>query len=86
MIDALERLDGVDLLKMDIEGGEWAILEDPRFAAAAPAVTVLEYHPYLCSHTDPRAAVEAVFAGAGQRTQTIFARDDGHGMLWAWRS
>lgn len=86
MIDALERLDGVDLLKMDIEGGEWAILEDPRFAAAAPAVTVLEYHPHLCPHPDPRAAVEAVFAGACQRTQTIFARDDGHGMLWAWRA
>lgn len=84
-IDALARLDGVDLLKMDIEGGEWAILDDPRFVAAAPAVTVLEYHPHLCPHPDPRAAVEAVFARAGQRIHTISARADGHGMLWAWR-
>ncbi|MEJ7826490.1 MAG: FkbM family methyltransferase [Solirubrobacteraceae bacterium] len=85
-IDALARLSGVDLLKMDIEGGEWAILDDPRFIDAAPAVTVLEYHPHLCPHRDPRAAVEAVFTRAGQRTHTIFARADGHGMLWAWRS
>jgi FkbM family methyltransferase len=84
-VDALALLAGVDLLKMDIEGGEWAILDDPRFAPAAPRVTVLEYHPHLCPHPDPRAAVEAVFARAGQRTHTIFARDDGHGMLWAWR-
>ena len=82
-IDVLPWLDGIDLLKMDIEGGEWAILDDPRFQAAAPAVTVLEYHPHLCPHLDPRAAVEAVFARAGRRIDTIFARADGHGMLWA---
>jgi FkbM family methyltransferase len=84
-IDVLVRLAGVDLLKMDIEGGEWAILDDPRFAAAAPPVTVLEYHPHLCPHPDPRAAVESIFAVAGQRTHTIFGRTAGHGMLWAWR-
>lgn len=85
-IDALALLDGVDLLKMDIEGGEWAILDDPRFTASVPRVTVLEYHPHLCPHPDPRAAVEAIFARAARLTHTIFARDDGHGMLWAWRS
>jgi FkbM family methyltransferase len=85
-IDVLPRLAGIDLLKMDIEGGEWAILDDPRFAAAAPPVTVLEYHPYLCPHPDPRAAVEAVFARAGRQVHTIFTRSDGHGMLWAWRA
>jgi FkbM family methyltransferase len=84
-MDVLARLDDVDLLKMDIEGGEWEILDDPRFVAGPPPITVLEYHPHLCPHADPRAAVEAVFASAGQRTWTIFAREDGHGMLWAWR-
>lgn len=84
--DALACLGNVDLLKMDIEGGEWAILDDPRFVAAVPAVTVLEYHPHLCPHPDPRSAVEAVCGRAGLRTHTIFARADGHGMLWAWRS
>lgn len=84
-IDVLARLSGVDLLKMDIEGGEWAILDDPRFVTALPPVTVLEYHPHLCPHSHPRAAAETVFARAGQRTHTIFARADGHGMLWAWR-
>lgn len=83
-VDVLALLADVDLLKMDIEGGEWAILDDPRFVAAAPLVTVMEYHPHLCPHPDPRTAVEAVFARAGHRVQTIFARDDGHGMLWAW--
>lgn len=84
-IDALALLGEIDLLKMDIEGGEWAILDDPRFVAAPPPITVLEYHPHLCPHPDPRAAVHDIFARAGQRTQTIFERDDGHGMLWAWR-
>jgi FkbM family methyltransferase len=83
--DVLPRLAGTDLLKMDIEGGEWAILGDPRFRAAPPRALVLEYHPYLCPGPDARAAAESALEEAGLRVQSLWHRDDGHGMLWAWR-
>ncbi len=83
--DVLPRLAGADLLKMDIEGGEWAILGDPRFRAAPPRAVVLEYHPYLCPGPDARASAEAALSEAGLRVRSLWHRADGHGMLWAWR-
>ena len=86
LVDALPYLAHADLVKMDIEGGEWAILGSPRFPAAPPRVLVLEYHPRLCPGGDPRAEVEAVLTAAGLHLRPIWHRSDGHGMLWAWRS
>ena len=53
-VDALALLEQADLAKIDIEGGEWAIVGDPRFADSAPPAVVLEYHPELCP--EPRSA------------------------------
>jgi FkbM family methyltransferase len=83
--DILPRLAETDLLKMDIEGGEWAILGDPRFRESPPRALVLEYHPRCCPEADPRVAVESALRAAGLRAESIWHRDDGHGMLWAWR-
>jgi FkbM family methyltransferase len=84
--DVLGEIAAADLVKMDIEGGEWAILRDPRFAASPPRAIVLEYHPHP-SAPDPRAAIEQLLRDAGLAEQSpIFHRGDGHGMLWAWRS
>jgi FkbM family methyltransferase len=84
--DVLEEMAAADLVKMDIEGGEWPILLDPRFATAPPRVLVLEYHPDGgCPGPDPHAAVRAVLNQAGLRTSEIWRREDGYGMLWAWR-
>lgn len=82
--DVLPRLDGTDLLKMDIEGGEWPILCDPRFAGCDVGAICLEYHPHLCPEESPRAAAERLLHGAGYRTELLFDRPDA-GMLWAWR-
>lgn len=84
--DVVPELGRADLLKMDIEGGEWAILEDPRFRAAPPRALVLEYHPYLCPGDDARGTALAALHAAGMRVHPIRHRDDGHGMLWAWRT
>jgi FkbM family methyltransferase len=84
--DVLPRLAHSDLLKMDIEGGEWAILDDPRFRESPPRALVLEYHAHLCPGPDPRAAAESALAAAGLRMSSIWHRADGHGMLWAWQS
>jgi FkbM family methyltransferase len=84
--DVLPLIAGVDLLKMDIEGAEWPILEDPRFSASPPQVLVLEYHPRGPSDHDPHSDVLLLTREAGlTETATIFRRADGHGMLWAWR-
>ena len=87
MRDVLPEIAAADLVKMDIEGGEWAILTDPRFADAPPRAIVLEYHPHLCPEPDPRVAVEKLLRNAGlDASSSIFHRADGHGMLWAWRN
>ena len=83
--DVLGALGEADLVKMDIEGGEWEILADPRFAAHPPRVIVLEYHPAGCPGSDPRAAAQNALAAAGLRVSPIWQGDDGVGMLWAWR-
>jgi FkbM family methyltransferase len=83
--DILPHLAQTDLLKMDIEGGEWAILGDSRFRASPPRALVLEYHPRLCPGPDARAAAESTLRAAGMSVHSIWHRDDGHGMLWAWR-
>jgi FkbM family methyltransferase len=85
MQDVLPRLAHVDLLKMDIEGGEWSILADHRFREAPPRVLVMEYHPHLCQEVDPHRAATAALTAAGLRTRSIWSRTDGYGMLWAWQ-
>ena len=84
--DVLPLIAGADLLKMDVEGGEWEILADPRFRSAPPRVVVLEYHPQGAPGPDPHAAVVEALDAAGLTARTgIFRRDSGYGMLWAWQ-
>ncbi len=84
--DVLPALASADLAKIDIEGGEWAILGDPRFRAAPPRALVLEYHPRFCPGPDARVEVESAMRGAGLHVRSVWHRPDGHGMLWAWRT
>jgi len=84
--DVLAQLAEADLVKMDIEGGEWAILGDPRFRGSPPRTLVLEYHPHLCPSGEPAAIAGSLLAEAGMTVKTMWQRADGHGMLWAWRS
>lgn len=83
--DVLQQIAEADLVKMDIEGGEWAIVEDQRFRESPPRVLALEYHPHLCPHSDPHTAIDAALKAAGMRMQWISRQPDGYGMLWAWR-
>jgi FkbM family methyltransferase len=84
-VDVLPQLAASDLLKLDIEGGEWAILGDERFPRFAPRAIALEYHPYLCPAPDARATALELLQRAGYAHRPIFDRSDGTGMLWAWR-
>ncbi len=87
-VDLLALLRGADVLKLDTEGGEWAILGDPRLAAAGPPVLVLEHHPDGAPPgEDPAAAARRLVAAAGYGHVHVVPdpRTDGVGMLWAWR-
>jgi FkbM family methyltransferase len=84
MEDVLPAFAGADLVKLDIEGGEWPLLADSRFAAA-PAV-VLEYHPMGCPEPDTHAAARRLLAGHGYEIVPLFEHPDGVGMVWAFRT
>ena len=84
--DVMAEVGDADLVKLDIEGGEWEILTDERFRREPPGVIVLEYHPYLCPGSDPRSEAERVLRDAQLTVKTIWHRDDGYGMLWGWRA
>jgi FkbM family methyltransferase len=75
-----------DLVKMDIEGGEWAVLADPRMAELDADAIVLEWHDQGCPAPNPREHVIRLLtqAGWGELYETI---EPSHcGMLWARRS
>jgi FkbM family methyltransferase len=84
-VDVLPRIAQADLVKMDIEGGEWPILNDPRFAESLPTALVLEYHPNGCPSSEPRVEAERSLRSAGMEVEVTEDRSDGHGVLWAWR-
>lgn len=84
-VDVFPYLQGADLLKIDIEGSEWAILADRRFAELDAPVAVLEYHPHLAPEPDAHAAAVTLLERGGYETSLIFHAPEGHGMLWAWK-
>ena len=84
MRDVLPAVCPADLVKVDIEGGEWDILLDPRLRLDPPRAIVLEVHPRNCPGANPLAVAEHALREAGLATAVIWERDDGHGMLWGW--
>ena len=88
--DVLDDLGRVDLAKLDIEGAEWQILTDARFAANAPLAIVVEYHEEQCPGGDPRALMLQILVSAGYRTLEVDIPSDvrlpvGQGVVWGWR-
>ena len=79
--DTFGLVDGVDLLKLDIEGGEWPILQDPRFGALSVPVVVLEHHPEGAPG-DPARSAEQLLANAGYEVERTLDQGDGTGIVW----
>jgi FkbM family methyltransferase len=84
-VDAFEYLAHADLVKMDIEGGEWAVLSDPRLREIPARAIVLEHHGRLCPVFPPRQAAADLLHAAGFQTWPSGAEVNGVGMLWGWR-
>ncbi len=75
-----------DLLKIDIEGAEWAILSDPRLASYPARAIVLEWHRRMCPAPDPRAAARDMLEAAGY--DSIFEdprQSASNGVMWGLR-
>jgi len=83
--DVFPDLAEADLVKIDIEGGEWEILGDPRLAGTPARAVVLEYHRWRCPGDDPRAAALAALEGAGYTPGEPSEDEPGFGVVWAWR-
>lgn len=86
-VDVFAHLADADLLKIDIEGGEWPLLADARFRDLTVPAIVLEYHAY----NSPRPAESGEFArslleGCGYTVAETRRPLPGLGTLWAWRN
>jgi FkbM family methyltransferase len=71
---------GVDLLKLDVEGAEGAVIDDLESAGKLPAIRslVLEYHHNLASQSTPLSRILAQLESAGFTYVLLSA----HSGLW----
>jgi FkbM family methyltransferase len=85
VLDILPLLAGADLVKMDIEGAEWPILQDPRFPSLGISALVLEYHPQAAPQTDTTAAARSLLLDAGFTVDDPVEQHGAVGVIWARR-
>jgi len=91
-IDALAlAIDGeFDIVKIDIEGGEWPLLADPRLADLPALALALEYHGHLAPPgSTPREAAVGALRAAGYEVLEVDHVDDApadEGSVWAVRA
>lgn len=84
-VDLFEEDHDVDLMKMDIEGGEWSILTDARLPTLKADVIVLEWHAAGCPEPDPREAAARLLRAAGYGRIEEVEVGTYNGVMWAWR-
>jgi len=81
-----ELSESVDLMKIDIEGSEWPILQDPRFAELDARVIVIEWHERHCpSPPAEHFAVRLLRKAGFSEVITRPGRFASNGIIWAWR-
>jgi hypothetical protein len=83
IVDVFSVLAGrrLDLLKLDIEGGEYEIMADPRFETLDVRALVMEWH---AREGYGRDWCVARLQALGFRVQETWS-EDAAGMLWALR-
>ena len=86
-MDLFDALRGADVLKLDIEGGEWALLGDPRWATVDVRAVVMEWHWRNAPAAGGRRAAHDALRRAGLRvveTEASGPRED-VGLIWGVR-
>jgi hypothetical protein len=86
LVDFFETVgtEPIDLLKMDIEGGEYALLSDPRFARLPIRALVMEWHRTR-ERPDGKAWCERALADMGYEVTPGIWTGEVNGLLWARR-
>jgi FkbM family methyltransferase len=86
LLDVFEYLNDtpIDLLKIDIEGGEFSLLEDHRFANLSAKIIVLEYH-ILSERPDACNWCKQKLAEFGYRIEQGAWDGPENGLIWAYR-
>lgn len=84
-VDLFSLVDEVDLLKIDIEGGEWPILADSRFRELAVPVVMVEYHAAGAPSDEPQLAVQRALEDAGYVAEATEQFRPGFGTVWGYR-
>ncbi|MCA1656658.1 MAG: FkbM family methyltransferase, partial [Actinobacteria bacterium] len=85
---ALAAKTRADLVKIDIEGGEWELLTDARLDDLGAIAIFVEFHPHLCPTDDPRAEAVSRLEAAGYTVSEVAPLAHAPadvGLLWAWR-
>ncbi|NTU70241.1 MAG: FkbM family methyltransferase [Coriobacteriia bacterium] len=82
-IDVFPLLVQSQFVKMDIEGAEWDILQDPRLADLSGLVLVMEYHRRFPYDQDAASAACQLLQDAGFSVGKIEPNYWGHGIMWA---
>jgi FkbM family methyltransferase len=86
-VDVFPHLQDADLLKIDIEGGEWPLLTDARFRDLSVPAIVLEYHAYNSPQpTESGETARWLLERCGYTVVETHRRVLGLGTLWAWRN
>jgi FkbM family methyltransferase len=84
--DLFEFEHPIDLLKIDREGGEWALLADERLRSLDAAIIVMEWHWRGAPAPDARAAAVALLRDGGYEIDSEMTGEAAAvGMLWASR-
>lgn len=84
--DVFPLIEGIDLLKLDIEGAEWPILHDPRFREQGARVVMLEHHPMGApAGATPEDAALRALQGAGYEVVRTVTEFPGAGIVWGVR-
>jgi FkbM family methyltransferase len=82
-VDVFPYVAASDLVKMNIEGSEWEILQDERFPDTS-AIWIVEYHRIRNPPGDIGPLAKGLFERAGYTTRLVFGHQE-NGLLWAWR-
>jgi FkbM family methyltransferase len=87
IVDVFALDHAVDLLKMDIEGGEWPILLEPRLRELRARFLVLEWHGHSTPEPDAHEVAVRRLREVGYKHVQDAGRDleADVGVLWAWR-
>ena len=86
LVDVFEYLKeiSIDILKIDIEGGEFSLLEDYRFDKLQARIIVLEYH-ILPDRPDACNWCRQKLAEFGYQTELGAWNGSNNGFIWAYR-